>query len=467
MTTPTTQPAPINDAKEQLTKAPLEDVMRIHGHWYDVSDFNHPGGPLAIGLGKGRDATALFEAHHPFTSRAKLGQVLKKYEVTDASKIEQCEASLLDPRERKDNNKDNTEQTFAWGSDFAEPRSAFARQVQEEVADYFRRIAKKRGVSLLEASKATPFRWFEMIFLIVAFVASLPFFVQGYWWTLIVTPILSWVCVANTVHDACHFSISTNWKINCLFSYLSPWTSSPTSWYLQHVVGHHAYPNVANKDPDLAHAPAFMRVHHSITWKPLHRFQMIATAVIWTLGTTLYMTVVPLKALALGVLNRAVYLSRSNTARKAMHVSGRLLTAALLWVWPWFIFDSYVKALIWCTVPMFLHSMCFMLATQINHLTPQNAVAKDEDYFIHQVVTSHSFEGGYLGYIFLGGLNYQIEHHLFPTVNHCHLVHIRGIVKRLCEKHDIPYHESSGLFEALSKYVTHIHQMAQNPKKKH
>jgi len=280
----------------------------------------------------------------------------------------------------------------------------------------------------------------------------------------LVTPLLAWVCVANTVHDACHFAISTSWKVNAIISYTSPWTSSPTSWYLQHVIGHHAYPNVPHKDPDLAHAPAFLRVHESIRWKPMHKFQLIATAIIWTLGTTLYMTVVPLKALAAGVLNRAVYLPNESVQLKTRHVLGRIATALLLWAWPWFVFETY-KAVIWCTVPMFIHSLCFMLATQINHLTPQNAKACDDDYFVHQVVTSHSFAASYPSYLFLGGLNYQVEHHLFPTVNHCHLAAIQPIVKRLCEKHGIDYHESSGLPEALQKYVLHINNMSENPKK--
>ena len=55
--------------------------MRIHGQWYDVSKFKHPGGPVMLSLGEGRDATALFEGHHPFTSRASLESTLKKYKL--------------------------------------------------------------------------------------------------------------------------------------------------------------------------------------------------------------------------------------------------------------------------------------------------------------------------------------------------------------------------------------------------
>jgi hypothetical protein len=61
--------------------------------------------------------------------------------------------------------------------------------------------------------------------------------------------------------------------VNALTPYLMPWFSSPTTWYHQHVIGHHSYPNVGHKDPDLAHAPQLMREHVSIKWRPVHKKQ--------------------------------------------------------------------------------------------------------------------------------------------------------------------------------------------------
>jgi len=334
----------------------------------------------------------------------------------------------------------------------------------EEVTDMFRKEAKERNLTLLQAIKATPGRWAEMVVLLVLFLFTIPFYVTGHWWTLFFTPLLSWMFAANSMHDAMHFSVSTDWRINWVLSYFSPWTASPLLWLQQHVVGHHAYPNVAHKDPDIAHAPAVLRVHESVRWKPPHRFQMVTTALVWTVGAAFYLSLVSLKALSQGALNRSVFMSRRSTFRTFLHVLGRVLTACLLWVWPWFVFD-WPKALVWSVVPILFHSLFFMVATQVNHLTPQNATASSEDYYVHQVVTSHSFESYYLCYLFVGGLNYQIEHHLFPTVNHCHLYKVRPIVKRLCEKHGVSYHESSGLMEALGKYYVHIKDMSLDPKK--
>ena len=83
---------------------------------------------------------------------------------------------------------------------------------------------------------------------------------------------------------------------------------------------------------------------------------------------------------------------------------------------------------------------------------------EDTDYYKHQVLTSHSFTGtnaftAWFTFLFTGGLNLQIEHHLFPTVNHCHLPYIQQIVKDVCKKHDVFYHESKSWGHAMEKCV--------------
>jgi fatty acid desaturase len=57
------------------------------------------------------------------------------------------------------------------------------------------------------------------------------------------------------------------------------------------------------------------------------------------------------------------------------------------------------------------------------------------------------------------GLNMQVEHHLFPSVNHCHLHRLVPRVRALCAKHKVPYPESTSMFEALKKHVHHLYIM--------
>ena len=63
-------------------------VTKIHDKYYDLTDFKHPGGVIAVAMAYGRDATELFESMHQFADRAKLQVILAKYEVEDISKID-------------------------------------------------------------------------------------------------------------------------------------------------------------------------------------------------------------------------------------------------------------------------------------------------------------------------------------------------------------------------------------------
>jgi delta11-fatty-acid desaturase len=54
----------------------------------------------------------------------------------------------------------------------------------------------------------------------------------------------------------------------------------------------------------------------------------------------------------------------------------------------------------------------------------------------------------------------QTEHHLFPSVNHCHLYKLAPHVKALCKKHGVQYNECESLFEALSLHVAHLRKYA-------
>jgi linoleoyl-CoA desaturase len=68
----------------------------------------------------------------------------------------------------------------------------------------------------------------------------------------------------------------------------------------------------------------------------------------------------------------------------------------------------------------------------------------------------------YLVYLLTGGLNFQIEHHLFPSVNHCHLYKIKPIVKKLCKKYNISYQEYPTMISALKAHYQHIINMSVN-----
>ncbi|GMI48090.1 hypothetical protein TrCOL_g884 [Triparma columacea] len=424
---------------------------RIRGQWYDLAKFQHPGGPVALNLAKGRDGTALFESHHYLMSHKALYGVLNKYKV-DAEVAKTIKT--IDPRD------DGAH--YVWDKYEEDP---FTVDIKKMIVDHFKPIAKARGITLREATKATPQRWLMILSLMAAFFATIPYFVAGRWWTLIATPQLAWVIIANYWHDGLHFSMSCDWRVNAILPYLFPWLSSPWMWYHQHVIGHHAYTNVDHKDPDLAHAPQLMREHKSVKWRPAHKRQHgFSFYFVWSVAAGLGLQVLSdVRANLKGTYNNVVPYAKLSPARLYAHTLGRLFYACSLFVWPWFVFPAW-KALIWCIIPISTFSWSFMLNSQINHLTEHCAHASSPHFLRHQVLTAQDFGVGRSWcQFFSGGLNQQIEHHMFPCVNHCHLPDLAPKVKALCEKHGVKYNEVRGYREALKTHLKHTEAMGVRP----
>ena len=428
-------------------------LSRIHNKWYNLTKFDHPGGPIALSLIHQRDGTALFESHHPFMSRPMLMKILSKYEIPKDQEVE-IGCKLMDERD---------DGYYNWkGID----KDEFVSDLKTLVVDYFSNIAKKRGVTLNQAAKATPARWVLILSLMTSFFSTLPYYVAGNWIFLFVTPLLAWVTAVNYWHDGLHFSLSTDWRINAWLPYLFPYYSSPWMWYHEHVIGHHAYPNIGHKDPDLAHAPQLMREHDSIKWRETHVGQAKWHRVlfVWSVALGMGLSLLnDVKANLKSSYNNVVGFSSLSRPRIIAHILGRIGYVCLLHVWPYFVFPLW-KAFIWATLPGVMLSVCFMINTQINHLTNDCADASSTNFYKHQVVTAQNFGNGSLFcYYFSGGLNYQIEHHLFPNINHCHLPALSEGVKRICKKHDVPYHHAAGYRDAINIHVSHTLEMEKKP----
>lgn len=435
-----------------ISIASSHKFTRIHGKWYDLEHFDHPGGPIAIALCAGRDGTALFESHHHLISRSRLMFILEKLKVP-------AEIAML---LRTIDSRDDAAH-YDWDAHNTDP---FTADVKTMLVSHFYTESKRRGVSIHQATKANPQRWCLIICLMIIFFATLPAFVSGSWAALIATPTVAWITVANYWHDGLHFSLSTNWRVNALLPYLFPWLSSPWLWYHQHVIGHHAYTNVARRDPDLAHAPQLMRSHESIKWRRAHSSQESwrRLFLIWSVAVGMGLHILSdIRANTKGSYNNVVPYKLLSRERLYAHILGRLIYVGGLFVWPWCTLPMW-KAGLFTFVPITLFSWHFMLNSQINHLTVDCAHASDVRFLRHQVVTSQNFGvHNWWCYFYSGGLNMQIEHHMFPTVNHCHLPALQKKVIQLCEKHGVKYDSVSGYQEAFARHMTYTAAMSIRP----
>jgi len=110
-----------------------------------------------------------------------------------------------------------------------------------------------------------------------------------------------------------------------------------------------------------------------------------------------------------------------------------------------------------------MHSLTMSVLFSVNHLTDTVFPEKDfheRDWAKLQVMTSSNFAMDSMLWRWIaGGLNYQIEHHLFPSLNHMHLPYIQPIVKQTCKQFGVPYVVYDSLWSALISYTHHLQRM--------
>jgi fatty acid desaturase len=389
-------------------------ITKIGTKVYNLTKFNHPGGDTALWHVEDRDATGLVAMHHPFTSKNKLEAILKKYEVKT----------------------EETEEIFEYDTEFSQ-------ELKAEVKTHF------NGKS----HKATWSRWTQLLLLMTIETICLWFWLTGWWTMIVIKPLITWIAGVNVFHDACHFALSSNPYVNSFFGYLYPSFTSPIAWYHQHNIGHHIYTNIAHRDPDLHHAGPFSRKTEKVPHTFLHKYQLNIV------GFEMVFSFV-----RLAILNTYYYLRdgfyyhevKTNRRGAWLHFIDRAVYVLFYFILPMYIIGINVKAFIFILSHQMIFSSLFMINTQITHLH-SHTMKISTDWYKHQVETStnHSI-GNQWAFLFSGGLNYQIEHHLFPTVNHCHYPNIQPIVERVCRKHGVEYRSFSGFPEAIRSYLRHI-----------
>jgi delta11-fatty-acid desaturase len=443
-------------------KEPLRRIVKIHNKYYDITNFAHPGGPIAIMAANRRDATALFESHHPFSDRTMMDNILKKYEMHEER--EKCENYLL-PGEKENGDIFDWEETM---------KSDFTIEVRDKVKKHFAEKAEQRGVTFSEATKATPQRWCEWGCFMGA--ATWSFYTMLYsqsifwsWLNMLLWPALYWMS-GTMFHDGSHFAVSQDWRINLGIQYMYRIMVSPYYWLHQHIIGHHPYTNVHNKDPDLTHESLFtkdiknnrVRYIENTEWKPLHigqekMYYPVSSFVFLSLSL-----LQPLECIFTNIYNKCVYIVPANLKLYLFNVLDILLYLFIVFVLPFQIWTPFY-AIKHAILPYYLLSIIFIFNSSVNHLHKDSVKGQNKNWYIHQVTTSNNFGNHWPHYYLSIGLNYQIEHHLFPSVNHCHLHDIQPIVKKLCVKHGIPYHHTGGYKEALMGVYEHLREMGKKP----
>ena len=145
--------------------------------------------------------------------------------------------------------------------------------------------------------------------------------------------------------------------------------------------------------------------------------------------------------------------------RHVAHFAGRLIHALAFFIWPFYVY-SPLTALMWVLVPACSGSLVFMAVTQVAHLLeatiegPSNA---PRSWASQQIANACDFApDSPLVARLTGGLNRQVEHHLFPTVHHSHLPELSSIVEAVTKRRGLNHHVLPSATKALGDHLAFL-----------
>ncbi len=315
----------------------------------------------------------------------------------------------------------------------------------------------------------------KMVVIFALFVSSyytLVFLSESVWVTITATFLLSQAIVLigfNIMHDAGHGSFSKKkWVNKVLGLSLDLIGGNQWIWGFKHGVLHHTYTNLESLDDDLD-SRGFIRTHPDQPWRPYHRYQAIY-------------------ALPLYGLLYLLWFFDDFTEFFGRNVGGHPLKSPT-WQQTVLLFVFKTNFVTWAlVVPMIMHTwyvvllvfMCvqvvvgltlaivFQLAHVVDGVSmpslPEDRISVGEQWGVHQISTTANFavNNPFVRW-YVGGLNFQIEHHLFANISHVRYPQIQPIVHRTCREFGVRYQCYPTVRSAVRAHVRQLVAMSHKP----
>jgi linoleoyl-CoA desaturase len=271
----------------------------------------------------------------------------------------------------------------------------------------------------------------------------------------------------SIMHDANHGAYSKNQKVNKALGYLINLIGgSSVNWKIQHNVLHHTYTNIHEHDEDLD--GTLMRFNNHQERLKAHRFQQIYAWFLYGLITIAWSTkkdFIQLKRYRKKDLIKTQNIDYKTAFAKL--VSAKIFYYVFIFVIP-LIFSSQA----WWITLLFYFAMHFTsgvfisVTFQLAHVVsetdfpiPKLSGEMDNNWAIHQLYTTANFGKNNIPLSwFVGGLNFQIEHHLFPNICHVHYPKLSKIVRDTAIEFNLPYYQNS-LLGAISSHAKHLNRL--------
>lgn len=349
---------------------------------------------------------------------------------------------------------------------FAKTPPVFFQRLRTVTDAYFKENGlKKTGNSTLYLKSAI------LLTALAALYVVLVFFTPANTWVALGLCALLGLVVAsigfNVMHDGAHGSYSSRKWVNELMGHsLNLLGGSVKFWKMKHNENHHTFTNVEGMDDDIDIRP-FVRVHAGQKRYWFHRFQHIYGLLLYGLTYLFWIYYNDLRKYFTGKI-------AENTRMKPMAFRDHLgfwatkLGYTALFLGLPMVFAGVVPTLVGYGVMVFVTGLFIAVVFQLAHVvedidfvdpaTGAGTVACE--WAVHQVNTTVNFatHNKVWNWLF-GGLNFQVEHHLFPKISHVHYPELNKRLRQVCTEFNVQYREFPSMRRALLSHLGHLRRM--------
>ncbi|GAB4150496.1 MAG: acyl-CoA desaturase [Bacteroidia bacterium] len=344
---------------------------------------------------------------------------------------------------------------------FAQPAPGFSAALRKSVQDYFAKNGIKSTGNFKLFSKTI-----ILISILIATYTSLLFIDMPGWVSVLLCIILGLDVAAigfNVMHDGAHGSYSSKkWVNDIMGMSLNIIGGNEYLWKQKHNQNHHTYTNVEGLDDDIDIQP-WIRTNKNQKKYWFHKYQHIYWVALYGLTYLLWVYVKDFTKYFTGKIG--------DTDMKKMSVKDHVifwfskavyffifLALPIMMVGAW---KTLIGYLIFSFTTGFVIAIVFQMAHIVEATTfpmPEEGTNKiNEEWMVHQLATTANFSTrSKIISWFAGGLNFQVEHHLFPKISHIHYPEISKIVKDVCRKFNVQYNEYPNLLSVLKSHVMYL-----------
>jgi linoleoyl-CoA desaturase len=279
-------------------------------------------------------------------------------------------------------------------------------------------------------------------------------------------------CIGFSVmHDANHGSYSNKPLLNdALGLTANGLGASSYFWKQKHNIIHHTYTNVDGIDDDIAKSP-IIRHCESQKWVPAHRIQHLYLLPVYSLSSIFWIFIMDFTK----YFSRKIYTTEAWKmtlknhiifwATKVWYAVFYITIPILVWGWQgWLIGYLTMNVMLGLTLSLVFQLAHVVENTEFEHIPLDQTKHIETAWAEFQLKTTSNFamKSKVISW-FVGGLNYQVEHHLFPKVSHVHYPAISEILQEKCKEFNLPYNYYTTMWGALASHFKVMRQLGHKP----